>query len=133
MACRSPADFLKRSAKNMQLFEPIKNRKPFFTGSETETAHFDSGCPHCETTLKVTFKEMLQAAWSGQEQIEERYRDSVANLFHINVKNLSIHQGMPGVVSRICDGCERQLFFHFHFWETSNSVYSISLRGAATA
>jgi hypothetical protein len=116
----------------MKLFQPIKEREPFFTGWETKLAVFDTGCPHCKSRLEVKFKEMLDAAWGWSDRMDSSLRDPLAKIFGIDVSNRSIGNGMPGVVVRECPQCRTCSYFYFHFRETSNSVYSISLRAAAT-
>jgi hypothetical protein len=118
--------------KEMILYQPIKERLPFFQGWDTKSAVFDTGCPHCKERLQVKFKEMLDAAWGWQDRMDEELRDPLAKIFEINLSNRSIAMGMPGVVSRTCTSCHISSYFYFHFNETSNSVYSISLRAAAT-
>jgi hypothetical protein len=116
----------------MILCQPIKERLPFFQGWDTESAVFDTGCPHCKERLQVKFKEMLDAAWGWKDRMDEQLRDPLAKIFEINLSNRSIAMGMPGVVVRTCPNCQKSSYFYFHFNETSNSVYSISLRAAAT-
>lgn len=116
----------------MILFQPIKDRLPFFQGWDTESAVFDTGCPHCKERLQVKFKEMLDAAWGWQDRMDEQLRESLATIFEINLSNRSIAMGMPGVVSLTCPNCHKSSYFYFHFNETSNAVYSILLRAAAT-
>ena len=115
----------------MKLYQQIKDRQPFFTGWDTKSAVFDSGCPHCAAKLQVKFKEMLDAAWGWQDRIDQRVRESLAEVFGINLSNRSIGSGMPGVVVKTCQDCGAKAYFFFNFLETSNSVYSISLRAAA--
>lgn len=123
---------LGRSAKDMQLYEVVKDREPFFTGWETESAIFDTRCPHCKANIQIKFKEMLDAAWGWQDRLNPRLLKPLASVFNINLSNRSIVNGMPGVVASECLDCGICSFFYFNFRETSHSVYSISLRGAAT-
>ena len=116
----------------MKLYQPVKDREPFFTGWDTKEATFDSGCPHCKARVRIEFKEMLDAAWGWKDKMDEGLKKALAEIFGINLANNSIGMGMPGVVARSCSECGRSSYFYFHFRETSNSVYSISLRAAAT-
>ena len=118
-------------SQKMILTQPIKSREPFFTGWDTDSAVYDSGCPHCKVRLQITFKEMLNAAWGKQDRLDELCVENLAKLFDISLSNISMDKGMPFVVARTCKNCNKISFFHFDFRETSNSVYSISLRAAA--
>ncbi|MDA0767947.1 MAG: hypothetical protein O3A92_14140 [Verrucomicrobia bacterium] len=116
----------------MKLYLPVIDREPFFTGWHTKEALFDSGCPHCGTQIRIEFKEMLYAAWGWKDEMQEGLKKKLAEIFGINLSNNSIGLGMPSVVARSCTECGKSSYFYFHFRETSNSVYSISLRGGAT-
>lgn len=116
----------------MILHEPIRDREPFFTGWETDQATYETACPHCRERISVVFKEMLTAAWGWKDKMEQELKESLAEIFRINLADNSIGMGMPGVVARSCSECGKSSYFYFHFRETSNSVYSISLRAAAT-
>jgi len=116
----------------MNLYLPIKDREPFFQGWDTNEASFDSGCPHCKARLRIEFKDMLDAAWGWSDRMEEPLRGELADVFGIDISNRSIGDGMPGVVAKFCPDCRMSSYFYFSFQETSNSVYRISLRAAAT-
>lgn len=116
----------------MILYQPVKDRAPFFTGCNTKEAAFGSRCPHCKAQIGIEFKEMLDAAWGWKDKMDEDLKTPLAEIFGINLSNNSIGMGMPGVVTHSCVDCGMASYFYFHFRETSNSVYSISLRAAAT-
>lgn len=116
----------------MILYEPIKDREPFFTGWDTNEATYEKRCPHCRERISVVFKEMLDAAWGWRDRMDPSLRDLLAKVFGIDLTNRSIGSGMPGVVAKKCESCGASSYFYFSFLEISNSVYRISLRAAAT-
>ena len=115
----------------MKIIESIKERKSFFNGWETENAFYDLICSQCKQPARITFKEMLDAAWGWIERMEITERTSVSAAFGIDIRNKSIRDGMTAIVTKTCSGCGATHYAFLWFNEYRHSCYDISLRAIA--
>lgn len=115
----------------MKLLEPVKTRKPFFDGWETDKVKFTFTCSSCGTNASIDFKNILDAAWSWKDKTEAPIKNELAELFGIALTNKSIGNGMDAVVSSKCLNCRQITYTYFWFHEYRNSCYKIALRGSA--
>ena len=116
----------------MTTIQPVKTRKPFFDGWETDKVHYTFSCYSCGTDATIGFKDMLHAAWGWKENTEPELRASLATHFGIDLTNKYIGEGMNAVVISQCSKCSRRTFIYFWFHEYRNSCYQISLRGLSS-
>ena len=115
----------------MKIIEPIKERTSFFNGWETDKAFYDLICSQCNQPSRITFNEMLDAAWGWIESMEINERKSVADTFGINLQNKFIGNGMTAVVTKVCPSCGAVHYVFLWFHEYRHSCYDISLRAIA--
>ena len=115
----------------MKIIEPIKERPAFFNGWETDKAVCDLICSQCNQQARITFKEMLDAAWRWKERMEITERTAVADAFGIDLRNKSIGTGMTAIVTKTCTGCGATHYAFLWFHEYRHSCYDISLRASA--
>jgi len=116
----------------MKLIVPPQVRPPFFDGWETERATYRFACDACNSDIRVTFPELLQAAWGWKDKTAEPERTTIAATFHIDLTRRSIADGMDAVVRSSCPNCGAVYFSHFWFHEYRHSAYQISLRAIAS-
>jgi len=116
----------------MTTIEPVKMRKPFFDGWETDKVRYAFSCYSCGTEATIGFKNILEAAWGWKEKTELQLRSSVASHFGIDLGNKFIGDGMDAVVISQCSKCSRRTFVYFWFHEYRHSCYQISLRGLSS-
>jgi hypothetical protein len=116
----------------MKIVLEYKERPAFFNGWKTEDATYRFSCAACGAKIAIGFSEMLNAAWSWKEKAEEVEKQSLAQVFHIDLARRSIASGMDAVVRSSCPKCEAVYFAYFWFHEYRNSCYSISIRSIAT-
>ena len=55
---------------SMETLEETRKRRPFFDGADTERASYSLRCDQCGTTIKVRFKQMLDAAWGWRDRTD---------------------------------------------------------------
>ena len=115
----------------MKIIEPIMERPSFFNGWETDKAFYDLICSQCNQPSRITFKEMLDAAWGWIERMEITERTSVADAFGIDLQNKYIGNGMTAIVTKICASCGATHYVFLWFDEYRHSCYDISLRAIA--
>ena len=116
---------------SMETLEETQKRRPFFDGADTERATYSLRCDQCGTTIKVRFKQMLDAAWGWRDRTDPDLASRIAKQFRIDLKNTSIRGGMDAVVSCKCPNCGRKLYGYFWFPEYRHSCYEISMYGIA--
>tara|TARA_B110000003_G_C16560758_1_gene500319 strand:- start:170 stop:556 length:387 start_codon:yes stop_codon:yes gene_type:complete len=116
----------------MKIILPVKERKSYFNGWETEKATYEFECPQCSAKKKIEFKEILDAAWGWHERTKEPKRSLLAKTFGIDLTDRSIRNGMHAVVTTSCSECGIDIYTFFWFQEYRHSCYDISVRALAT-
>lgn len=117
----------------MTIIEPVKTRKPFFDGWETDQVCYVHACHRCAAKAKIGFREIHAAAWGWRENTEEQLRSSLASHFGIDLSSKYIGNGMDAVVLSQCQKCSDTNFIYFWFHEYRHSCFEISLRGSAAS
>ena len=106
----------------MKLIVQPQARLPFFDGWQTELATYRFACEACNSDIRVTFPEMLHAAWGWKDKTAEPEQATIAATFHIDLTRRSIADGMDAVVRSCCPNCGAVYFSHFWFHEYRHSA-----------